>query len=475
MAQMMDFLVNKLSSPLSVSSQITFKQGQLLTGKILEIFAGGTAAVSLRNGVVTAKLDAPLEKGKPYLFEVLAVPKGGQPVLRAAGSIQHEKDWTLFLSKMGLSPTPELGEAVSALDEHGLPITKKLTAAAAILLKLPEQNEQVNKLVLQKISELPLPISEETVIALRDALNGKHLQEEMSKLLKLVKNEAGPSFAATKTIALLESFLIPSRHTSEQTGTVTKAVISSTQPDAGVALVKQAPPLKAGEGVNNHTVRSSNSFNVQPVKDLFSAAVERMLKVSGLNHEFQSLQSLQTLHPPNTEHSDTVKKTLLNLLKDSDASLSLKTQADHVISKITGLQLLNTASAADPAQQVYLQIPLPDGYAAKQLSVIWEGKKEAGNMLDKHYCRIWLWLELQQLKEVGIDLNIQKNTAVITIYSSYKGIEHLGAAAEKELKHAMQLIGYQVSSVVFKQPPKEEKGFSWQSKMNASRSLDVKI
>ncbi|MFC0188913.1 hypothetical protein ACFFJY_11490 [Fictibacillus aquaticus] len=478
MIQLYDLLVNRSLSS-SFSGMITFREGQLLTGKITDLFLDGTAAVQLKNGVFTAKLETALEKGKTYVFEVVSARSGEQPVLKSSDSLAHDRDWPKLLQKMELKNTSEHLRALSFLDEEGLPLTKGLVTASALLMKHSDNSEpKLDRAVLQKLSDLQLQPSKAVVMGLKNAMQGTHIQDDMQVLFDTLKNSDLRFPAASKTAALLKDYLFLQQSEENQENPQMKTrVPSSIQPVenfTAAAGVKESSSSME-RPAEKHLLLSAGEKNgpalTQAVKEFFKQTFEQFIKTSGIHHEHQLLKPL----PDKGDPADSLKMVLLALIEDKEAPPAVKMQAEHLISKVTGLQLLNMPAPADHSQQIYMQIPLPEGTFAKHLSIIWEGKKNKNNILDKDFCRIWLWLELEELKQLGVDINVQNKVMAITFFSSYQGIEILAQHAAEELKPYMSEMGYQLSSVSFKQHSGAQQAGTLSEKNQHLRTLDVKI
>lgn len=157
--------IQQSTVPSEKQINMRIQPGQIMRGKILQLFPFDRARIQLGELQVIAQLEAPLEHGKPYYFQVLDVEK--EIHLRviqdpfAAGKNELQQ----LLKYLGSRPTSVREQFVRQLLQAGIPFTKSsLQHVFTLLDNHPNPSLATN--VLQQIMQRQLPVTNEIMESL---------------------------------------------------------------------------------------------------------------------------------------------------------------------------------------------------------------------------------------------------------------------------------------------------------------------
>lgn len=183
----------------------------------------------------------------------------------------------------------------------------------------------------------------------------------------------------------------------------------------------------------------------EPVEE-FKTLIKSATQALGLSHEFDSFDSVMNKGSDEATKMENVKSLLLNLLNE-DIPTKLKDQAETLLNRLTGIQLMS--SEANPVQQMVMQLPFALMNKQTDLTIQWNGRKDSNGKIDPSYCRVLFYLELDHLNETMIDMQIQNRIMKITVINDHENIKTLSSPYLATLKENLQKLDYQLSNVSF--------------------------
>jgi hypothetical protein len=183
----------------------------------------------------------------------------------------------------------------------------------------------------------------------------------------------------------------------------------------------------------------------EPVEG-FKTLIKSATQALGLSHEFDSFDPVTNKGSDEGTKLDNVKSLLLNLLNE-EIPTKLKDQAEALLNRLTGIQLMS--SEANPVQQIVMQLPFSLMNKQTDLTIQWNGRKDPNGKIDPSYCRVLFYLELEHLNETIIDMQIQNRIMKITVINDHENIKILSAPYLASLKENLQKLDYQLSNVSF--------------------------
>ncbi len=190
--------------------------GQIVRGVLLEMLEDGDAIINVGGVSVRAKLEADLQVGKGTLLQVMPGRDGGTIVLKALGEAAGQMpDESLkdALKSFGLPDQKWSFELLRGLRRDGYPINKDTGAffQAASALKPAGADTAAWMSAADVAFRRGLPPAEETLNALRQALFGQPLREELAvfvqKLTDWLDGEGAKSPKAVEWAGRLNALL----------------------------------------------------------------------------------------------------------------------------------------------------------------------------------------------------------------------------------------------------------------------------
>lgn len=183
----------------------------------------------------------------------------------------------------------------------------------------------------------------------------------------------------------------------------------------------------------------------EPVEE-FKSLLKSGIQTLGLSHESESFDMIKGKVSDEGAKVENVKSLLIQLLNE-DLPTKVKDSAEALLNRLTGIQLMS--SDATPVQQIVMQIPLVLTNKQTDLTIQWNGRKDANGKIDPSYCRVLFYLELEHMNETIIDMQIQNRIMKITIINDHENIKQLSSPYLASLKDSLQKLDYQLSNVSF--------------------------
>ncbi|SDY72865.1 hypothetical protein SAMN05421736_103147 [Evansella caseinilytica] len=406
--------------PLEKSIQLNI--GQLFQGKITKIYPGSTAQLQLGGLVLTAKLEAQLEKGQQYWFRVIggdgipklkvleelpAVPQG-----RSVADAGVQAQVRTVVQQLGLPANPMVERLVHHLLQENIPFSSEtIRQAGGLAAQLPlptAADDSVDTVqVLMHMIKKGLPLTKETLLSIRSLHSSESFATNVSTL----------------------------HHGLRETG--------------------QFPQL---EQQLTRIIENSPALTLQGDKNLpLPLPLPSLIQMLGLQHEFDISNGHGKDNPSLAENVKTLKSLLLQYLQTtaSTGGDQLRESAEFILQRLTAFQLLSSDTHG-PMQQLIVQLPVSFGETLRDVTLQWEGRRQKNGQFDEDHCRILFYLQLETLKETVIDVQIQKRVVSLTIYNDSARPRSIDNIWLPVLKQNLLSSDYHLTSVKWIQPAKQE-------------------
>ncbi|HLQ73900.1 MAG TPA: hypothetical protein VK125_06670 [Bacillota bacterium] len=140
-----------------------------------------------------------------------------------------------------------------------------------------------------------------------------------------------------------------------------------------------------------------------------------------------------------------IKPLLINL---SQSDSIVQARAQQALHFINGMQIQSLNDSTN-LLQASLQIPGEPFALNKDMLMNFESKQTEDGKINSDYCRILFYLDLKRLKEVVIDLQIQKRVISISVFNDHPEIKGKSTLFEPLLQKQLDEAGYTLSNVSF--------------------------
>ncbi|SNZ09578.1 hypothetical protein SAMN05421503_1274 [Terribacillus aidingensis] len=275
--------------------------------------------------------------------------------------------------------------------------------------------------------------------------------------------------------AALQSFMVELQQAAKPIAAVqsnAQTALSTAQqllrmfPDQPLAQNVQASVSKALDAFNmvstaqslQEMLTNSNSKNEELLAK--TADMLQLLQLAQRNEQSKDgaffkvlLQDVMRVMGFSYEHdvaaADVTELPLKGLLLQHHAAGSEKAElSSQLLQQITGSQLLQVQ---DDKQMAYIQLQLPGAPFGlnKDMLLDIESRKEADGQLSAEHCRIMFYLDMPVLKELVVDMFVQKKAISLHIYTQSDATESVMRPLQNKLKAALETSGYHLSSVKY--------------------------
>ncbi|NHN28402.1 hypothetical protein [Paenibacillus agricola] len=254
---------------------LELKTGEVVKGMVVQLLPENEAVVNIGGIQVRAKLETPLKQGEVTLLQVQPDNNSGQVVLKplgASGVQIADSSLADVLKNVGLPDTSSNRLLVQTLHQSGVALTKEnLQAFAQVQAQIPASVSQGDWLSSAVVAfQKGIPLTTETVSALRQAINGppfhqtlQDLDVQMTKLLSEQSSLSSTTKSAMDTfksvVALVReasASLVPLASSQLSEGeinnllTVTKAAVGQGTASQAVAVNGKAVTVDNRPGAN---------------------------------------------------------------------------------------------------------------------------------------------------------------------------------------------------------------------------------
>jgi hypothetical protein len=108
-------------------------------------------------------------------------------------------------------------------------------------------------------------------------------------------------------------------------------------------------------------------------------------------------------------------------------------------------------------EQFVTQIPILVGNSSSDLTIQWNGRKKKDGKLDSNFCRVLLYLNLENIGDTFVDLHIQNRIMSISIENEKTDLRLVVAPLIHTLKEKLSEMNYHLTSLTFEQSSKMNK------------------
>jgi hypothetical protein len=182
-------------------------------------------------------------------------------------------------------------------------------------------------------------------------------------------------------------------------------------------------------------------------KEALPDIIKDLISRLGLNQEAKIAAS----HPQDRTLYDSLKPSLIALLKEGLEG-GAKESVENLLYKLNGPSILSGENG--PLQQVIYQFPLTWLNQNTEVMMQWSGRKTENGQVDPEFCRVLFYLELENIKDVIVDMSVQHRIITLTIYNDTQKLKELAAPFSAVMKEGLERLDYKVSSINFKSPGK---------------------
>ncbi|MBU5594944.1 hypothetical protein KQI76_07180 [Amphibacillus sp. MSJ-3] len=331
----MEFQLRNISSPLQMmlrdqtSRPLALRQGQVILGKITDIFPDHIASIQFGKSNMVAKLEIPLSVEQSYLFKVTSV--GDLPQLKVMSSLGANLSLTdqilSILADLELNPTKENQQMVLEMITRQIPIRQTDLEQAMLLFK-NDQSQEMKTLLLNMLNE-ELPITETTLQSIKAVNSSLGLNSQIKNLFNSMENSSILSQSAQQLQAKLAT-IINKQPTIEANYIVNREQIINSE--LGQEAKGPIQELADRVQLQNQNVSSLNS-KLTIASDSLLNQLNKQLALSD-KQVFQFNKVLANLNNQQIEPTDKDLAQLQTLLKNN-----------HVVTKIAQ-QLPNQVAAS---------------------------------------------------------------------------------------------------------------------------------
>lgn len=100
-------------------------------------------------------------------------------------------------------------------------------------------------------------------------------------------------------------------------------------------------------------------------------------------------------------------------------------------------------------EQFVTQIPIHVGNRSSDLTIQWNGQKRKDGKLDSDFCRVLLYLNLENIGDTFVDLHIQNRIISISVENEKTDLRMVASPLIHSLKSSLSEMGYHLTSLTF--------------------------
>lgn len=171
----------------------------------------------------------------------------------------------------------------------------------------------------------------------------------------------------------------------------------------------------------------------------------------------QQAVAAQALPAGAAEAHESLKSTLLQLLKSDSLPPAIRESAQQIVQQITGQQLLLSSDRSQPFAHVTMFVPFVTEDGEQTAAVHIQSRQGRKGELDAENCRLWFDLDLKTLGRTMVDVNVVEKLVALNIHHEDEQVQEQLRPFRIEIESALESIGYQMSAYrVMPFPEKEE-------------------
>ncbi|TQR20904.1 hypothetical protein [Psychrobacillus vulpis] len=226
-----------------------------------------------------------------------------------------------------------------------------------------------------------------------------------------------------------------------------------------ISLLGKGPTSEAISQTLQHVAtlsKNSNSIVYQQVIEseqtvmnqlngkAFEHAMKDVLTSLGFSYEAKLSSNSEEVR----QLASQLKPQLVELLQNQTISLPLKDQANQLLNRMNGLQILSSENG--PQHQLLMQVPLEFLGKKMDATLEWNGRMKENGKIDSDFARIMFYLQLDSLEETVIDMQVQNRVVTISLFNNDTRLQPIANTFKDSLKDGLISIGYQLSGVFVK-------------------------
>ncbi|WP_226034961.1 hypothetical protein [Aquibacillus saliphilus] len=392
--------------------QLQLKPGQILSGKVLELYPNQRASILLGNQQLTAQLQAPLNLHENYWFQVQSVDKLLRlKVIADKATNKRTQGIDVLLKSIGLKNNKNNAAFLMELFDEKIPFDKENIKDAVHLLE-KQSNKKMAQSTLIEMIKHKLPITQSVFNALL-MKSSTSLTEQISTVLSALSNENDLTSAALQLRQQLQ--LINNENTNHN---IIETIASSAAKGetSFFQLLKVAGEIPSSTQFDQWKGSWTNWTNKSDFKPPFGVDESKLIDA------LQQLKMKQ-LHLSQPEHSQLVK-----FINQSELALN---GADSMqVNRLKNL-FLSTANL----QRIYSK--LPSSY--QSLLTKWLDEPTKNNLQQ-------MLTPLKQLVDKQLNSEMDKNMTELLVKSELGQLQVAKNPRDHfitQLKHFLYFSGSQ--------------------------------
>lgn len=191
--------INYSKQGLDKRANIQLQPGQIVRGKVLRLFPLDRAHIQLGSHTFIAQLEAPLEHGKSYYFQVAHVEKEIHLQVIQQPIVQGENEWQQLLDYIGSKHSKVREDFIKQLLESNIPFTKRTLQQVFALLESHSRQKMAMD-VLKQMMERQWPLTKEIM----ESLIMYHSSTFTKEIKELYQSLSQPNHVARSNHLLIQ-------------------------------------------------------------------------------------------------------------------------------------------------------------------------------------------------------------------------------------------------------------------------------
>ncbi|WP_350301990.1 hypothetical protein [Peribacillus frigoritolerans] len=436
-----------LFSPIEIKGTASWKNGQILFGKVNKVFPNQTAEVQIGHQKMIATLDIPLRTGEKHWFQVQHPIKGGL-VLKALNS-PDLNDSSIkgtaakLIAHLGITPDPSATKLAEYLLTNRLPITKETFQPAMQWLKAVDAAE-VGLPVIKTMFIQQLPFVKDVFDALFTQSKGEPFHKLLSGFKQKLEDGGAVTRTAVKLMEVLNSLHVAKQHQFQQIGLqklVTTWLDSDSKPEmksGAFSLLQKTGFIPKGM---TESVFLENLIDGAEIR----TSIAKNSAVDKLHQGLQLLSEAKSGAFAKVEEIDTAIDRILNghehvgaKLPNDIHSMPRKNITAEKLSSLAFhlLQSSFTEATANKAVGGKMEVNDLIGYLNKDTDQVAESKGKAAELL---------FQSLNRLPEAQYTRNNEKLVLSLVLEAEFQTIDFTdGPSVAHQLKEMTKILGLQL-------------------------------
>jgi hypothetical protein len=427
-------------------SLVELTPGQVFQGKVLKLFPDNLATVQLGGLTVTARLETPLELGQRTWLQV---QPGGQPVtlkvINQPGKPNQASESSMegLTKALGLPVTKETVSFLQKAVDAGIPLRSDSLRAFQQLVQEVSSDPTTEEAVLLALKK-ELPLTKETVLALRTFAGNAHLGEGLERLVQTVRA------VLAEPDSVPPSLKEPLQQVIGRIDVARGALAQATQ-------AFTVPLTEEAVSPNQQRLSTSGPDRSLDIKQMMTELFQRL----GVQHERSLAQAAAGEMALAAGNEENVKAALLQVLQHPEADTlpaPLKEHMQQMVHQLTGQQLMLAGNQIDSAfMQIALQLPFPGKENGENAFIQIESRKRGQGGIDPENCRLFFYLSMENIGETMLDVSIVNKILSIQLYNNDEHLAGLVRALRVPLEQNLAEQGYRLSNLRVSPLPAQQK------------------